>query len=377
MSDSLPRPDEALRTTPLDAAHRALGARMMPFAGFDMPVQYTGILDEHRAVREAAGLFDVSHMGEFRVRGPQALGLVQHLVTNDAASLTDGRAMYAVLCHESGGAVDDLLVYRRAADDLLLVVNSSNIGKDWAHIQSVAGQLELDAEITDESDATALLALQGPRAFETFARATGLDVSDVPYYHFRVLDGVFGADGVTVSHTGYTGEPGLEIYLPGTHVEAAWTALLDAGRSLGVLPAGLGARDTLRLEAGYCLYGHELDDETTPLEAGLGWVVKLDAGDFVGRDALARQKAAGVPRRLVGFVLGERGVPRQGCGLVGPDGAPLGVVTSGSQSPALGAGIGLGFVPNDPTWTTPGTALGVDVRGRTLGATVRKPPFHK
>lgn len=368
---------DALRSTPLDAAHRALGARMMPFAGFDMPVQYTGILDEHRAVREAAGLFDVSHMGEFRVRGPQALDLVQHLVTNDAASLTDGRAMYAVLCHESGGAVDDLLVYRRAADDVLLVVNASNIAKDWAHIASVADTLGLDAEMTDESDATALLALQGPRAFETFHRATELDASDIPYYHFRVMDGVFGADDVMVSHTGYTGEPGLEIYMPATHAATAWDALLGAGRDLGVLPAGLGARDTLRLEAGYCLYGHELDDETTPLEAGLGWVVKLDAGDFVGRDALARQKAGGVPRRLVGFVLGERGVPRQGCGLVGPDGAPVGVVTSGSQSPALGAGIGLGFVPNDPAWTTPGTAIGVDVRGRILGATVRKPPFHK
>lgn len=377
MSDSLPRPDGALRTTPLDAAHRALGARMMPFAGFDMPVQYTGILDEHRAVREAAGLFDVSHMGEFRVRGPQALDLVQHLVTNDARALTDGRAMYAVLCHESGGAVDDLLVYRRAEDDLLLVVNASNIAKDWAHVTSVAAGLGLDAELTDESDATALLALQGPRAVETFQRATGLDASDIPYYHFRVMDGVVGADGVMVSHTGYTGEPGLEIYMPAAQAPAAWDALLDAGRELGVLPAGLGARDTLRLEAGYCLYGHELDDETTPLEAGLGWVVKLEAGDFVGRDALARQKAAGVPRRLVGFVLGERGVPRQGCGLVQPDGAPLGTVTSGSQSPALGAGIGLGFIPNDPAWTAPGTALGVDVRGRVLGATVRKPPFHK
>ena len=370
---------DSLLTTPLHAQHTALNARLMPFAGYDMPVQYSGILDEHRAVREAAGLFDVSHMGEFRVRGPQALDLVQRLVTNDAASLTDGRAMYAVLCHETGGAMDDLLVYRLAADDFLLVVNASNIEKDWAHVTAVADASGFDAALADESQQTALLALQGPRAFEVFHAATGVDASSIPYYHFRVAEPgtVFGAEAALISHTGYTGEPGLELYLDPESAVRTWEALLTAGEPMGIRPAGLGARDTLRLEAGYCLYGHELDDRTTPLEAGLGWVVKLDAGDFVGRDALARQKANGVPRRLVGFVLDERGVPRQGCGLLTADGKPVGTVTSGSQSPALGAGIGLGYVPNDPVFTAPGTAIRVDVRGRIHGATVRKPPFHK
>lgn len=368
-----------LRTTPLHAAHVALGARMMPFGGFDMPVQYTGILDEHRAVREAAGLFDVSHMGEFSVRGPQATDLVQRLVTNDASALVDGKAMYAVLCHETGGAVDDLLVYRLAEDDYMLVVNASNIAKDWAHVSAVAEATGLDAELTDVSDRTALLALQGPRAFEVFQAASGMDASEIPYYHFRRMNGgeVFGDADAIVSHTGYTGEPGLELYLAPDAAVRAWDAILEAGRALGVRPAGLGARDTLRLEAGYCLYGHELDDTTTPLEAGLGWVCKLDAGDFVGRDALVRQKADGVPRKLVGFVLGERGIPRQGCALLDAEGAAVGTVSSGTQSPTMGHGIGLGYVPNDPAYTAVGTALGIDIRGRALQAAVAKPPFHK
>lgn len=370
---------DALRRTPLFDRHLALGARMAPFGGFEMPIQYSGILDEHRAVREAAGLFDVSHMGEFRVRGPQALDLAQHLVTNDVSRLVDGQALYAVLCHPSGGAVDDLLVYRLGADDVMLVVNASNIAKDWAHVTAVADGLGLDAEVTDESDRTALLALQGPRAFEAFRAATGVDPSDIPYYHFRRPEAgaVFGSERAIVSHTGYTGEAGLEIYLEPEAAGAAWDALLDAGRDLGVLPAGLGARDTLRLEAGYSLYGHELDDTTTPYEAGLGWVVKPDAGDFVGRDALVRQKEAGIPRRIVGLVLEERGVPRPEYPITDGGGTPVGVVTSGSQSPALCQGIALGFVPNDPTFTTPGARLGVAVRSRVLPATVAKPPFHK
>ena len=369
---------ETVRTTPLHAAHVALGARMMPFGGFDMPVQYSGILDEHRAVREAAGLFDVSHMGEFSVRGPQARDLVQRLVTNDATQLVDGKAMYAVLCHESGGAVDDLLVYRLAEDDYLLVVNASNIAKDWAHITAVADAAGLDAELTDVSDATALLALQGPRAFEVFQAASGVDASAIPYYHFQAMHGgqVFGADRAIVSHTGYTGEPGLELYLDPAAAVRAWDAILEAGRDLGLRPAGLGARDTLRLEAGYCLYGHELDDTTTPLEAGLGWVCKLEAGDFVGRDALVAQKATGVPRKLVGFVVNDRGIPRQGCNLLDADGSVVGTVTSGTQSPTMGQGIGLGYVPNDPAFTAVGTDLGIDIRGRALQATVAKPPFH-
>ncbi len=367
--------DAPLQTTPLHDRHLALGAKMAPFGGWDMPIHYTGILDEHRAVRQAAGLFDVSHMGEFRVRGPQALDLAQALVTNDVARLKDGQAQYAVLCHDGGGAVDDLLVYRVAPDDVLLVVNAANIATDWAHVSEQAARLGLDAELTDESAGWALLALQGPTAFDVLQTATGLDASDIPYYHFRTMEpgALFGADRALVSHTGYTGERGVELYLAPEAAGRAWDALVEAGAT----PAGLGARDTLRLEAGYCLYGHELDRDTTPLEAGLGWVVKPDAGDFVGRDALVRQKADGVERTLVGLVMEGRGIPRAGHAIVDADGMEIGRVTSGSQSPTRGQGIGLGFVPNDPALTAPGTALGISVRGRVLPAVVTKPPFHK
>ncbi len=360
-----------LQTTPLHARHVRLGAKMAEFGGWDMPIQYTGILDEHAAVRERAGLFDVSHMGEFRLEGPDALALAQRLVTNDVGKLADGGAQYAVLCHDTGGAVDDLLVYRIAQDDVLLVVNAANIDKDWAHVGAVAQAAGLDVEVTNESERWALLALQGPQAFEVFERATGQDASDIPYYHFRVQDGLFGSDRAIVSHTGYTGERGLELYLSPEAAGAAWDALLGAGAT----PAGLGARDTLRLEAGYCLYGHELDDETSPYEAGLGWVVKPDAGDFVGRDALVKQKADGVPRKLVGLVIEGRGIPRAGYAVV-RDGAEVGVVTSGSQSPVLGQGVALALVTNDPDVTALGTELGVSVRNRVLPATVTKPPFH-
>ena len=373
-----------LQTTPLHAAHLALGAKMAPFAGYDMPIQYTGILDEHRAVREAAGLFDVSHMGEFSVRGPGAEAFVQRLVTNDASTLTDGRAMYAVLCHVSGGAVDDLLVYRFAADHFLLVVNASNRQKDWDHARAVladgaADGSGFDCTLTDDSDDVALIALQGPRAFDVFEAAFGFSASHIPYYHFEQATpgSVGGAELAVVSHTGYTGERGLELYVESEAAPAVWDALLTAGEPMGLKPAGLGARDTLRLEAGFCLYGHELTDDTTPLEAGLGWVVKPDAKDFVGREALVAQKAAGVPRRLVGLVCEGRGLPREGFAVLDADGETVGVVTSGSQSPALGTGVALALVDNRPETTALGTRLGIDVRGRRLEATVTKPPFHK
>ncbi len=351
---------------------------MAPVAGYDMPIQYTGILDEHRAVRSAAGLFDVSHMGEFRVRGPQAEAFVQRLVTNDAAALTDGKAMYAVLCHESGGAVDDLLVYRLAADHFLLVVNASNRRKDWDHASAVLAQGAFAVELTDESDRTALLALQGPRAFEIFEAAMGFSAAHIPYYHFEEAapGAVAGAQHAIVSHTGYTGEKGLELYVENEAAVAVWDALLAAGAQYGLKPAGLGARDTLRLEAGYCLYGHELTDDTTPLEAGLGWVVKPDAKDFVGRDALVAQKAAGVPRRLVGLVCDGRGLPRDGFSVLDAAGAHVGTVTSGSTSPVLGTGVALALVENRPELTAVGTRLAIDVRGRPIAAVVTKPPFH-
>jgi aminomethyltransferase len=380
---------EALKQTPLHDVHVALGAKMTPFAGYDMPVQYTSILDEHRAVREAAGLFDVSHMGEVWVRGPEALAFVGCLVTNDPSKLfapgggpegsAHGRAMYTVMCRENGGAVDDLLVYRTAEDELLLVLNAANIGKDLEHIRAEHAAAGLDCRVEDASDETALLALQGPRAFDVLAGVTDLPVADIPYYHFlRPEPGAFlGCERAILSHTGYTGERGLEIYCEAAKAVDVWSALMEAGDPFGLRPAGLGARDTLRLEAGYCLYGHELTEETNPLEAGLGWVVKLDGRDFTGSDALRRMKEAGLERRLVGFVMEERGIPREGHALVDADGNRLGEVTSGSQSPVLGQGVGLGYVPNDPPFTTPGAAVWVEVRGRRLRATVAKPPFHK
>ncbi len=379
LSPARPMSAETLRTTPLHAAHLALGAKMAPFAGYDMPIQYSGILDEHRAVRTAAGLFDVSHMGEFTVTGAGAEAFVQRLVTNDAATLTDGKAMYAVLCHETGGAVDDLLVYRFAADHFLLVVNASNRHKDWEHARAVLAEGGFDCTLSDDSDDVALLALQGPRAFEIFEAAFGFDASHIPYYHFEQAapGALAGAQLGIVSHTGYTGEKGLELYVEAEAAADVWDALMAAGAALGLKPAGLGARDTLRLEAGYCLYGHELTDDTTPLEAGLGWVVKPDAKDFVGRDALRAQKAAGVPRRLVGLVCAGRGIPRDGCAVTDESGAVVGAVTSGTQSPMLGTGVALALVENRPELTVPGTALSIDVRGRPLAATVTKPPFFK
>ena len=353
---------------------------MMPFAGFDMPVQYSGILDEHRAVREAAGLFDVSHMGEVAVRGPEALAFVQRLVTNDVTKIEDGQAQYTVMCHATGGAVDDLLVYRLAEDDLMLVINASNIEKDLAHMREVHRQSGLDCTLDDLSDRTALLALQGPHAFEILGRVTDSVPASLPFYRFvRPEAGAFlGCEAPIVSHTGYTGEPGVEIYCAPEEAEHVWKALLEAGAA----PAGLGARDTLRLESGFCLYGHELNDETTPLEAGLGWVTKLDDKDgqpisFVGADAIRQQKEAGVPRKLVGFVVEGRGLARDGYPIVDGDGNEIGVVTSGTQSPVLGQGVGLGYVPNDPSYTAPGTGLAVRVRSRELPVTVTRPPFHK
>ncbi|MEL7364098.1 MAG: glycine cleavage system aminomethyltransferase GcvT, partial [Bacteroidota bacterium] len=327
---------------------------------------------------------DVSHMGEVRVTGPQAYDYVQALVTNDISKLYVGKALYSVMCQDDGGAVDDLLVYAMGEQDYLLVINASNIAKDLAHMEAVLAERGLDAALTDESAQTALLALQGPAShaiFQALLVREGLDfdVSALKYYHFDVADGLLGMPPLLVSHTGYTGERGLELYAPADHAEALWAALMEVGAAHGLTPAGLGARDTLRLEAGYCLYGHELDRDTTPLEAGLGWVVKPDAGAFVGRDALVHQKAKidGLTRKLVGFVMDERAIPRQGHGLTTPEGEPIGEVTSGSQSPTLGQGIGLGFVPNDPAYTTPGSPIHVSVRNRLKRGTVRKPPFHK
>lgn len=365
-----------LQRTPLHDRHVALGAKMVPFAGFDMPVQYSGILDEHHAVRSAAGLFDVSHMGEVLVSGPQALDFVQHLVSNNVAALSDGKAQYTVMCREDGGIVDDLLVYRRGEQDYLLVINASNIEGDVAWMRA---NNPMGATIEDISADTGLLALQGPAAFDILKAATGFDASTLAFYTFaEPADGTFlGLSNVIVSRTGYTGEPGVEIYTRASDAGLVWDALLQHGASFGLKPAGLGCRDTLRLESGYCLYGNDITTETNPLEAGLGWVTKLDASDFVGSQRLREIKAAGPGRKLVGFVASERGIPRHGYAIQDANGNVIGEVTSGTQSPVLGKGIGLGYVANDPSLTAPGSVLHVENRGRTFAVTVAKPPFHK
>ena len=364
-------PASPLKRTPLWDRHRALGGKLVPFGGWDMPVEYTGLAEEHRAVRTRAGLFDVSHMGEIRVRGPKAFETVQRLTCNDVAALDDGKVQYSAFLTEKGTFVDDLLTYRIAADDYLLVVNASNTPKDVAW----AKQLESEgASVEDQSPFWAQLALQGPFAERVLQPLTDVPLADVSYYRFasgRVL-------GVTafVSRTGYTGEDGFEIYLHPNHAGEVWDAILEAGRADGVLPAGLGARDTLRLEAALALYGNDIDDTTTAWEANLGWIVKMKKGDFIGREALAKQKEAGVTRRLAGFEVTGRGIARHGYAVsVDPASGPAGVVTSGTQTPTVGKAIGLAYVPAGRV--TPGTPLAIDVRGRSVAAHVVPTPFYK
>ena len=360
---------DPLKRTPLYDEHVALGGKMVSFAGFSMPVQYpSGIMAEHRSVREACGLFDVSHMGEFLVRGPQALELVQRISVNDASRIDVGQAQYSAMCLESGGVIDDLIIYR-FEDHYMLVVNASNMEKDWAWLERHAA--DFDVEIEDASESIALLALQGPAARAILRPLAGLDVDDVKYYRFAESD-ISGVPAV-VSGTGYTGEDGFELYVPAQHAAKLWRALLEAGKSAGLIPAGLGARDSLRLEVGYALYGNDLDEEHTTLESGLGWVTKLDAGDFVGRDALVAQKAAGVRRRLVGLRLTEKGFPRPGYDIV-CEGEVVGTVTSGTVSPSLGYGVALGYVPTELSKS--GTTLQIDARGRCVDAVVQRPPFY-
>lgn len=368
--------DNAVKQTPLHAEHVRLGARMVPFAGFDMPVSYSGILDEHMAVRQTAGAFDVSHMGEVLATGPSAEEFVQRLVSNDVSKLSDGRAMYTVMCRPDGGIVDDLLVYRMGPTDFMLVINAANIEGDIAWMRS---QNPMEATLRDLSDDTALIAVQGPKAFEIVGQIAGRGLDDIPFYHFETpAAGTFlGCERAILSHTGYTGEPGLEIYCERDKAVSVWNAVMETGADAGVLPAGLGARDTLRLEAGYCLYGNDITTETNPLEAGLGWLTKLDKGDFVGRDALVRAKESGLGRKLVAFVIEGRGIPRSGHEIVDGSGSVIGTVTSGTQSPILGQGIGMGYVPNEPGFTLPGSPIRILARGRILDGVVRKPPLHK
>lgn len=360
---------EDLKKTPLYEEHVALNGRMVPFAGYAMPVQYpTGIVKEHQAVRTAAGLFDVSHMGEFEVAGPQALDLIQHLLTNDASRLDVGQAQYTVLCQRDGTALDDCIVYR-LQDRYMVVVNAANLEKDRTWFEKAAKGF--DVTFTDRSDEFALLALQGPRAAEILAARTSTDLEAISFYRFAEAE-VAGKQAL-ISRTGYTGEDGFELYVPTDGAVEVWRALLETGESEGLLPAGLGARDSLRLEVGYMLYGNDLDERHTPLEAGLGWVVKLGKGDFIGRDALARQKEEGLREKLAAFRLKEKGFPRQGYE-VRYDGEPAGTVTSGVLSPSTGQGIGLAYVPAEAA--KPGTEIEVVIRGRGVPAEVVKPPFY-
>jgi aminomethyltransferase len=362
-------PQTGLKHTPLHDEHVALDGKLVPFAGYAMPVQYpTGILKEHQAVRNAAGLFDVSHMGELDIDGPEALALVQHVTTNDASKLDVGQAQYTVLCNREGGALDDCIVYR-FEDRYMIVVNAANHEKDRRWIERAAA--EFDVQVTDRSDETGLLALQGPAAQSILGRLTETDLDAIRFYHFAEGQ-VAGRDAV-ISRTGYTGEDGFELYLAAQDTAHVWRELLRVGEPDGLIPAGLGARDSLRLEVGYALYGNDLDEEHTPLEGGLGWVVKLDKGDFLGRDALAEQKEKGTDQRLVGFVLRERGFPRQGYE-IRHDGEPVGTVTSGVLSPSTGKGVGLGYVRSDAA--RKGTEVAIMIRDRAVPAEVVRPPFY-
>jgi len=364
---------EELKRTPLYECHREAGGKMVPFAGWEMPVQYSGVMEEHRAVRTAAGLFDVSHMGEVRVRGAGALGFLQRLTPNDVSKLAPGRAHYSGLLTERATYIDDLLIYRLGDEDFLVVVNASNADRDF---EWMAAKNEQDpenaAEVTNVSDDYALLALQGPKALAILAPLASLDVSTLRYYGFA--QGEVAGVPALISRTGYTGEDGVELYLAPGDAPAVWRRLLAAGAPHGLVPAGLGARDTLRLEAGMALYGHEIDETTTPLEAGLAWVVKLGKGDFLGRDVLAFQQAEGVKRKLVGFEVVGRGIGRQGHAVLDEAGNPVGVVTSGTFSPTFEKALGMAYVPVG--LDTPGTRLALDVRGKPVEAQVVALPFY-
>lgn len=362
-----------MKQTPLNAVHKALGARMVPFGGWEMPVQYTGVIEEHLAVRERAGLFDVSHMGEIEVTGAEALKLVQRLTTNDAAQLVDGQVQYSALCYPDGGVVDDVTVYRSSANHYLFCVNAANVDKDFAWMQQVQADSGLaGANLSNRSDEFAQLALQGPKAEAILGQLSGVPLSAIRYYHF----GAGKVDGVPalISRTGYTGEDGFELYVPAAAAVNLWLQLLEVGKDDGLVPVGLGARDTLRLEKGYALYGHELSPAITPLEAGLGWIVKLEKGDFVGRDALMRQKAAGLPRRLVGLVMEERGIPREDYPVFAGE-RQVGQITSGTMSPSLKNGIALALV--ESACAVLNAELLVGIRDRKLKVKIVKPPFIK
>ncbi|WP_207426428.1 glycine cleavage system aminomethyltransferase GcvT [Pedobacter sp. SYSU D00535] len=359
-----------MKNTALTQVHISLGAKMTPFAGYNMPVQYGGINQEHAAVRNGVGVFDVSHMGEFILSGRNALDLIQKVTSNDASKLTDGKVQYSCLPNEAGGIVDDLLVYRFTQEKYMLVVNASNIEKDWNWIMRYN---TIGVEMENVSDQTALLAVQGPKAAESMQLLTDVALAAMPYYTF--VTGTFaGVENVVISATGYTGAGGFEIYVPSMQARQVWNAIFVAGEAFGIVPAGLGARDTLRLEMGYCLYGNDIDDTTSPLEAGLGWITKFNK-DFVNAVALRKQKEMGVERKLAGFEMIERGIPRHGYPVTDEQGKLIGRVTSGTQSPSLQKAIGLAYVEKD--WAEAGKEIYLQIREKKVKATIVNLPFFK
>ena len=359
-----------MKEVALAARHKELNAKMVPFAGSNMPVSYEGVNIEHQNVREKLGVFDVSHMGEFLITGDKALELIQKITTNDASKLVDGKAQYTVMPNETGGIVDDLIVYRINSEKYLLVVNASNIDKDWNWI---AQHNTMDATMRDMSDEFSLLAIQGPKAAEAMQSLTDVDLSNMKFYTFEVAE-FAGIDKVIISATGYTGSGGFEIYFKNEDAEQIWDRVMEAGKDYGIKPIGLAARDTLRLEMGFCLYGNDIDETTSPIEAKLGWITKFTK-DFINSEALKKEKEEGPKRKLIAFELEERGIPRQGYEIEDEDGKVIGEVTSGTMSPSLEKGIGLGYVPSEVAKF--GNKIFIKVRKKSIPALQVKLPFYK
>ncbi|MEJ6800457.1 MAG: glycine cleavage system aminomethyltransferase GcvT [Crocinitomicaceae bacterium] len=360
-----------MRNTALTHKHEALGAKMVPFAGYMMPVQYEGVNVEHEVVREGVGVFDVSHMGEFLVSGAGALDLIQKVTSNDASVLTIGRAQYSCMPNGKGGVIDDLIIYKIKEEEYLLVVNASNIDKDWDWISS---HNSFNAFMRNLSDDYSLLAIQGPKAVEAMQSLTSIDLSEIKYYHFEVAD-FAGVEHVIISATGYTGSGGFEIYCKNDVAEQVWDKVFEAGADFGIKPIGLAARDTLRLEMGFCLYGNDIDDTTSPLEAGLGWITKLAKDDFIDKDFLANQKEEGIKNKLVAFQMIDRGIPRHDYPIQGANGNTIGRVTSGTMSPSMKIGIGLGYVTKENSIVN--SEIFIQIRGKAIKAQVVKLPFYK
>jgi aminomethyltransferase len=359
-----------MKNTALTHIHEALGAKMVPFAGYNMPVQYEGVNAEHETVRNDVGVFDVSHMGEFLLQGENALALIQKVTSNDASVLEIGRAQYSCLPNADGGIVDDLIVYRMGDNEYMLVVNASNIDKDWNWISA---HNDLGVTMKNLSDGYSLLAIQGPKAVEAMQSLSSIDLATIPYYHFKVAD-FAGIDGIIISATGYTGSGGFEIYCKNEDAELVWNKVFEAGAAFGIKPIGLAARDTLRLEMGFCLYGNDINDTTSPLEAGLGWITKFTK-EFTNSTALKAQKEAGVTKKLVGFELVERGIPRHDYEIVDANGNAIGIVTSGTMAPSLGKGIGMGYVATEHAALD--SEIFIQIRNNQVKAKVVKLPFYK